>query len=163
MPRLLLTLPCCLLAACLAPASSDTTEPDPTTTTDTTTDTTGPDCETGPDLCANVCGDGMKLGDEQCDDGNTVDNTDACTDVCELAYLRRLHRPAAREVRRRQAYIDNADCEANACTRPTCGDGVHNPLVLQPPEQCDNGTNNSTLLTTTMGLHPPSDACAELG
>jgi cysteine-rich repeat protein len=161
MPRLLLTLPCCLLAACLAPASSDTTEPDPTTTTDTTTDTTGPDCETGPDLCANVCGDGMsQLGDEQCDDGNTVD-TDACTNVCTTRLPAATPSSSRREVRRRQLHRQTDACEANACTRPTCGDGVHNPLV-QPPEQCDDGPNNSTLLYSTMGPAPPSGACAEL-
>ncbi len=35
----------------------------------------------GPSVCDTVCGDGIKAGDELCDDGNAI-NTDACNNNC---------------------------------------------------------------------------------
>jgi cysteine-rich repeat protein len=185
----------------------ETTEPDPTTTTDTTTAVpecgngvleSGEECDDGnqdnTDACTNACepatcSDGFvqmgvedcdeggvqtadceatctrtRCGDtiinplaqppEQCDDGNQ-DNTDACTDVCELATCGdSIVQPPEKCD---DGGVQTADCEAT-CTRPTCGDGVHNPLVLQPPEQCDNGTNLDPPYST---MGPPApDACA---
>ena len=60
-----------------------TTEPttEPTTSTATTVDPTTSTSTTGE---PGVCGDGMLDGDEECDDGNEVDE-DACTSACVAA------------------------------------------------------------------------------
>src|SRR5262249_13059098 len=36
-----------------------------------------------PSVCATVCGDGIQIGAEQCDDGNTM-NGDCCSSTCQL-------------------------------------------------------------------------------
>jgi cysteine-rich repeat protein len=40
-------------------------------------------CTGSPSVCATVCGDGLRLGTEQCDDGNTA-NGDCCSSACQL-------------------------------------------------------------------------------
>ena len=47
----------------------------------TTTTTTSPSTTT---TTIPMCGNGVREGDEECDDGNT-DNTDGCTNACKLA------------------------------------------------------------------------------
>jgi fibro-slime domain-containing protein len=68
-----------------------------------------------PSTCKKtVCGNGVKEGDEACDDGNLIDG-DGCSARCTL----------------------EPDCTSGACTSK-CGDGI-----LLPPEQCDDGNTNS--------------------
>ncbi len=51
-----------------------------------------------------------------------------------------------------------AACEAK-CTTPTCGDGIVNVLV-EPPEQCDNGTNDAPFYSPTPpGPNPCAAGC----
>jgi cysteine-rich repeat protein len=163
-------------------SGAETTEPDPTTSSDITTDTTTTTgCET--DLCIETCSNGVQDPDEECDDGNDIDD-DGCTNACtlpkcgddivqqgELCDDGPLNLPpyttpappasaCSENCDRTFEYCGDgapngpelcddgvngiptqtASCEAN-CTIPACGDSIPNALV-QPPEQCDNGTNN---------------------
>lgn len=61
------------------------------------------------------CGDGVKSGAEECDDGNLASN-DGCSSACLLEVGWACNTPGA------------------ACTRTTCGDGLK-----QGQEQCDDG------------------------
>ncbi len=48
---------------------------------------TGYACAGGaPSVCSTICGDGLKVGGEACDDGNNVnnDNNDGCSSVCAV-------------------------------------------------------------------------------
>lgn len=38
---------------------------------------------TGPDVCTEICGDGLDMGFVECDDGNTKDG-DGCSSTCEI-------------------------------------------------------------------------------
>ena len=67
-----------------------------------------------PSTCmATVCGNGVKEGNEACDDGNLIDG-DGCSAQCTL----------------------EPDCSSGTC-QSKCGDGI-----LLPPEQCDDGNTN---------------------
>ena len=85
---------------------------------------------------APVCGDGIVSGDEQCDDGNTIDG-DGCSKKCKIE----------------QSYcgdgktdpgegcddgnnVDGDGCSATCTPEPICGDGK-----LDAGEGCDDGNN----------------------
>jgi cysteine-rich repeat protein len=77
--------------------------------------TSGWSCSGAPSVCHPVCGDGLALGDEQCDDGNRADG-DGCDTACELE--------------------NGWTCSLapfSAC-EPICGDGVR-----RGDEVCDDG------------------------
>ncbi len=82
-----------------------------------------PDCTLGP-----RCGDGIKNGTEQCDDGKNDGSYGTCNPNCTLAGLLRRRHPAepAREVRQRrgqQRHGLRPDLCTNHCTpAPYCGD-----------------------------------------
>ncbi|MCA9552984.1 MAG: hypothetical protein KC933_23310 [Myxococcales bacterium] len=85
-----------------------------------------------------TCGDGVLDRGEHCDDGNDVD-TDDCLSNCELAYC------GDGYVRQGVETCDDGN-EAGgdgcswACRVEVCGNGI-----LEPPEQCDEGAQNSDL------------------
>jgi cysteine-rich repeat protein len=79
------------------------------------------------------CGDGIvdeELG-EACDDGN-ADNTDGCTDTCELPACGDGYVQEGEECDDGNA-VDDDGC-TNECLLGYCGNGI-----LEPGEQCDDG------------------------
>ena len=89
---------------------------------------------------ANVitCGDGIREGGEQCDDGNH-DNTDGCLDNCMAATCG----DGIVQVGVEQCddgNRDNTDGCLNTCVTASCGDG----FVHAGVEQCDDGNQSNT-------------------
>src|SRR3989339_2065193 len=103
--------------------------------------------------CPPVCGDGIKNGDEQCDDGKNGDNTDGCTDQCTLTYCgdSTIQTPNGYGIN--EVCDDNGQngvpcvpaynstctycsstCQPTTLTGPYSGGGVQNGL-----EACDDG------------------------
>jgi cysteine-rich repeat protein len=77
-------------------------------------------CEGEPTVCESICGDDLIVGDEMCDDGNTI--TESCTYGlidCEVC---------------------NANCEREAGSVSYCGDGVVQELN---GETCDDQNNQN--------------------
>lgn len=72
-----------------------------------------PSCTTPAQTCQPLCGDGIKTGKEQCDDGNTLSG-DGCSFSCTLE----------------RGY--SCGSAGSAC-EPACGDGI-----IVAPEQCDD-------------------------
>jgi cysteine-rich repeat protein len=80
-----------------------------------------------------VCGDGLKQGDEACDDGNTLD-TDSCTNSClEAACGDGILQLIAGETCDDGNADDGDGCSAT-CAAERCGDGV-----ATGDEECDDG------------------------
>lgn len=84
----------------------------------------------------NVCGDGRKAGDEQCDDGNTVSG-DGCSSTCtqEGCFI------DGNVVGSEQCDDGNTtddDCCNNMCRPPVCGDGHR---AVGCGEQCDDAVD----------------------
>ncbi|MFN3200873.1 MAG: DUF4215 domain-containing protein [Bradymonadia bacterium] len=97
-------------------------------------------CDAGMGICRqNVCGDGIVLDGEACDDGND-DAGDGC-EACEIAPLD-VGQPCDPddEVFRCleiAAYCGQGDDGRNACVAHRCGDGL-----IGPREDCEDGNNN---------------------
>jgi cysteine-rich repeat protein len=96
---------------------------------------TGPtEATCGPPGCAEpVCGDGVAMAPEECDDGN-ADDSDACTRECRLAACGDGYVQGGEEC---DAGPANGDAQActSACRAAVCGDG----LVQAGVEGCDDG------------------------
>jgi cysteine-rich repeat protein len=90
------------------------------------------DAGTGP-----RCGDGVRNGNEECDDGNTID-TDSCTSKCLLARCGDGIVHAGVELCD-DGNRDDTDSCRNGCGPASCGDGV-----VEPPETCDDGNTINT-------------------
>lgn len=129
------------------------TETDTETDTESESETTGMPCPAGTEDCPCTaqgecdpglscvggtctpevppqCGNDIVEGDEECDDGNFV-NDDGCTNACTL--------PACGDgvVQAGEGCddgntVDEDEC-TNACALPTCGDGI-----VQAGEECDD-------------------------
>ncbi len=84
-----------------------------------------------------VCGDGMIVGLEECDDGNT-DDGDGCsgTCMCESLCGNGVPEDPCEEC---DDGGESAICDAN-CTLAECGDGTFNATA---GEECDDGSDNS--------------------
>ncbi len=101
--------------------------------TTTTNDACKNDCTTP------SCGDGVRTGAEECDDGN-MDNTDNCTNTCVFNVCGDTFLDG--EVPRQEDCDDgntsNGDDCLNSCLLNTCGDGF---VDLEAPatEACDDG------------------------
>ena len=96
--------------------------------------------ETGRELASDVfgaftCGDGIRQGIEQCDDGNT-DPTDDCTNDCKAPRCGDGVTHAGVEQCDDGNKFNNDGCR-NDCTLPVCGDGV----VADGIEECDDGND----------------------
>ena len=77
------------------------------------------------------CGNGVKGGDEQCDDGNTV-NGDGCDNNCTFTACGNGILTAGEQCD--DGNVANGDgCDSN-CTPTGCGNGI-----VTSPEQCDDG------------------------
>ncbi|MBL9100042.1 MAG: DUF4215 domain-containing protein [Myxococcales bacterium] len=84
-----------------------------------------------------TCGDGVVEGDEQCDDGNAIDE-DACTSACELAACGDgIVQPGAGETCDDGNQEDTDACPG--CKVAQCGDG----FVHAGVEACDDGNANN--------------------
>ncbi len=82
-----------------------------------------------------VCGNGVKEGTEQCDDGNT-NNTDACSNTCRFPVC-------GNSIRENTEQCDDGnqidtDLCSNTCLVPVCGD-----QKVSGNEQCDDGNTNN--------------------
>jgi cysteine-rich repeat protein len=107
-----------------------------------------PDCvvadatETAREVAADVygafpCGDGIREGSEQCDDGN-ADDGDGCTNACTLPRCGDGAVAAGVERCDDGNRFDDDGCR-NDCTLPVCGDGV----VAKGVEECDDGNTDA--------------------
>ena len=97
-------------------------QPDPTDNSAVCVVLEGWDCDPlDPTDCAPICGDGLVLGDEQCDDGN-LDSEDGCSDIClvETGWT---------------CTGEPSTCiEDDGTAAPVCGDGI-----VETGEACDDG------------------------
>jgi cysteine-rich repeat protein len=98
----------------------------------------------------NVCGDGHKTGDEQCDDGNTVSG-DGCSSTCmqEGCFIDGVVTPGAEQCDDGNTTDD--DCCSNECMPAICGDGR---VALGCGEQCDDAVDPGCV-----GCKYPAVAC----
>ena len=126
------------------------------------------ECEAGESMATCLldckdptCGDGVKAGEEACDDGNLAD-TDACTSDCKAATCGDgLVYVGAEGCDDRNA-VDTDAC-TSACEPARCGDGI----VWAGVEDCDDGNEDNTDACTTQcaaprcgdGLLGPGEAC----
>ncbi|MCA9773425.1 MAG: DUF4215 domain-containing protein, partial [Myxococcales bacterium] len=94
----------------------------------------------GQQLVPIGCGDGVVEGDEQCDDGNPVEDDD-CTNRCRLPECGDgITTPGYGEICDDGNVYDDDGCSADCgvLTSEYCGDGV-----VTPPETCDDGNHFS--------------------
>ncbi len=104
---------------------------------------TGWSCTGTPSVCTPICGDGLTVDGEPCDDDNGSNN-DACLNlsgICTAATcgdgFRKTGGPGPNELCDDGNMVNGDGCN-NDCTVSGCGDGV-----VTPPETCDdNNTNN---------------------
>ncbi len=96
---------------------------------------------------SGICGNGVREGTEQCDDGNE-DNTDDCIDSCKSSVCGDGF--VATDV---EQCDDKNSVNTDACTTlckiPVCGDGFK-----QAEEQCDDGDSDETNTCTTLCKNP---------
>lgn len=145
--------------------SATETDTDSTTETDTTTDTeteTTTDTETGDDPIPPECSDGIVDPDEECDDGNFVDD-DGCTNACTLPLCGDAIVQANEAC---DAGPDNGPgqpCNAS-CQLNVCGDAD-----VGPGESCDDGNavdddacpNNCILASCGNGVFDVGEECED--
>ena len=93
--------------------------------------------------CLSVCGDTSKRGNEECDDGNTIDH-DGCSATCTI-----------------EPCDLNCSCDgwihpwANGSCAPICGD-----TLLRAREECDDGnTDDHDGCSITCSLEPCNVSC----
>ncbi|WAS99325.1 DUF4215 domain-containing protein [Nannocystis punicea] len=100
---------------------------------------TGESMTTCPQDCTEpTCGNGVKEGNEPCDDGNKVD-TDACTNACVLATCGDgIVWPGEEECDDGDNNGPGQPCSAD-CELSECGDGQ-----VGPGETCDDGNDDDT-------------------
>ncbi|MDI3287344.1 DUF4215 domain-containing protein [Polyangium sp. 15x6] len=98
-------------------------------------------------VAVTLCGNGVKQGTEQCDDGNSVDN-DGCTNRCSSAKCGDGILQAGEQCD--DGNLSNLDACTSSCKFAVCGDGY-----TQPGETCDDGNSNNNDTCTTL-CKPPS-------
>ncbi len=92
--------------------------------------------------CAAVCGDGALFGSESCDDGNTTDDGNGCSEACERddvcgdGAVQSLFETCDDGAPGDQGNGCSETCQRN----DVCGDGVHQSLY----EPCDDGNEDNT-------------------
>jgi fibro-slime domain-containing protein len=117
------------------------------------------------DGCSNtcttetVCGNGIRSGNEQCDDGNPT-NGDGCNSLCQLEFC------GDGAIQSGSPRFEQCDDGGNAsgdgcsatCKTEFCGDGTK-----QPSEQCDNGgkclAGANINMACTSNAQCPSSTC----
>ena len=109
-----------------------------------------------PSVACTGCGNGIKEGAEQCDDGNAV-NGDGCDNNCTITACGNGIKTAAEACD--DGNTKNGDgCRAN-CTIEACGDGVKDPQ-----EACDDGnTAAGDCCSPTCTFEARGSACAADG
>jgi cysteine-rich repeat protein len=120
-----------MTAQCNAPQSIDAADPpaaDAGSVVDTAAEAPAPDL--GP-----VCGDGVREGDEQCDDGNTV-NLDGCDDACRFEQDQRLNYLSM------QYQTDSTFCTKNAFGQAITGQMVRDTLQQVIDDSIKNGVTS---------------------
>jgi len=122
--------PYCTLEYCCDSVNHSCSKPDPWSCDweNFYSDATG--CDVG---CA-YCGDGVKMGLEQCDDGAANSNTvvDACRLNCRNAYCGDGVQDTGEVC---DTAVNSLTCDSD-CTAPLCGDGLMNAAA---GEECDDG------------------------
>lgn len=98
-----------------------------------------------------VCGNGVLEGNEQCDDGNSI-NTDGCTSDCRFAGCGNGQLDPGESCDPTAPVTTSLACR-NDCTVPACGD-----RLIDAGEQCDDGNlasgdgcSSTCLLETVCG------------
>ncbi|MFH1670630.1 MAG: DUF4215 domain-containing protein, partial [Patescibacteria group bacterium] len=88
--------------------------------------------------CSPICGDGLVVGDEECDDGNTR-NGDGCSSTCRIERGCNI----TDECRSNADCLPNETCNLISCTcevqQPLCGNGIP-----ETGEDCDDGNTSNT-------------------
>jgi cysteine-rich repeat protein len=128
------------------------------------------------DCTLPFCGDGITDSDEECDDGNAVDD-DGCSNGCLLAGCGDGIRNGDEECD--DGNDDDTDSCRNSCVRPRCGDGfvsvyerselVTGPVVTNPfgvtGRICDDGASceGRSCSVETSGSAPEHGICQALG
>ncbi len=101
---------------------------------------------------AGVCGDGVKNGDEECDDG-LAGNSDTTPNACRTDCTNpSCHDGVVDNQFGEQCddgNLNNTDCCVDECRTATCGDGY-----VGCGEQCDQGPNNANAPDTCRASGP---------
>jgi len=112
----------------------------------------------GDDAKPRVCGDGILVSGEACDDGN-LDDTDGCTSTCEIAVCGDGLVQAGVEACD-DGNLDDRDGCTTACVEARCGDGLLHVGV----EACDDGNASSAdACTNTCELAVCGDGIVRVG
>ena len=119
-----------------------------------------------PNQCHEICGDGIKVGSEQCDDGNTINN-DGCQSDCTLitpGFACVGGGSGSKDICTQclTGYIQNSD--KTACV-PNWGDGLKMPSELWDDgnlsngDGCSNTWNIESGFSCTGGSTTSKDTC----
>ncbi|CAD8103712.1 unnamed protein product [Paramecium sonneborni] len=84
-------------------------------------------------VCISICGDGYKVGKEQCDDGNSIEY-DGCYQCSYSCHKQCIDCYQGQCIQCPQGYLENGAQCLNVC-----GDGY----LVKPEEQCDDGNRDS--------------------
>lgn len=101
----------------------------------------GPACDIG--AYETTCGDGLLDGNEQCDTGNPGDDTDCCSDQCQLLGAETVCRPATDLCDAPDTCADQTDGLCPADEVLAAGTECREPAnVCDPAEQCDGASKS---------------------
>jgi cysteine-rich repeat protein len=104
----------------------------------------------------NACGDGVRAGDEACDDGDEIDG-DGCSARCHVDTPNCGNGILDPFEECDDGDKNGADCTAR-CTKKKCGDGI-----LSPGEECDEGREIDTKTCLKSCLKPTDGGLPEAG
>ena len=101
--------------------------------------------------CSAVCGDGIAMAPEQCDDGNRID-VDICDNNCRINCSSDEDCPIGQWCVNHKCtpVSSSAASQGNVSSGGACGNGL-----IQPGEECDDGNNrNGDCCSSTCRIEP---------